>query len=881
MKVIKRDGTPQEYNFIKIADAVTKAFNSILVIDKNLEEDEYLKKFKRLKENQQPEISKFLDQLKEPIEKLIIKNNGNGTEIEEIQDCIQKELIKRNKYEVVEAFINYRRKREEEREKNSDLIKAVQEKLFAKHVINQNANLDEESFGGRVGEAASVVCKREALKMMSKTSRRNHEKNIVSIHDLDAYADGRHNCLTYPMDKSLSEGVITRQTDVRKAGSVNTAMQLTAVYFQLQSLQQFGGVSAGHIDWTMVPYIRKSYEKHYLIEYIKTLQDFYELDILGMTHKELNHWVENKITEFFLKTKLKDSDFYFDNKNVDNKLRQRALLETKKETYQAVEGMYHNLNTLQSRSGNQLPFSSINYGTCTEPEGRMLIKALLEVSMDGLGTNGVTSIFPCGIFQYKKGVNDKPGTPNYDLKRLALKSTAMRIYPNYANCDWSNQVSWFKQDRQQKQEYIDSLNDHTYVQLVSIIKDEPKLCLEKVGLYVDDNDNIKVDMTERPIEYFSTMGCRTINGLDINALDNFKSNVNHILNDEFDKIDDIFSGAQKDGRGNICPVTIILPTLALLAKQKFDKKHEDSKTEYVANYNDGVFNEFMKILEKKIEEAKDTLIERFNHICAQSWKSGKYMYENHTMAGYHEDEGIISALKHGTIVIGQLGLAEALQIMFKFDHTSKQGMEYAKKIEQLFLDKTSEYKKNLKLNFGVYYTPAVSLCGTAMNNFKRLNPGFEQENVTYIINKNGDKEEKKWFTNSIHVPVQHKCDPFEKIDIESQLTGYSNAGCITYTELDEQIYNNIDAIEKIVDYAMEHDIPYFAINVKIAQCHKCHERIWDMSLNECPKCGSNKIDMLGRVTGYLSTTVEHFNRAKQDEFRNRKLHTSNSILNLD
>ena len=353
MKVIKRDGTPQEYNFIKIADAVTKAFNSILVIDKidkidkNLEQDEYLKELKRLKENQQPEISKFLDQLKESIEKLIIKNNGNGTEIEEIQDCIQKELIKRNKYEVVESFINYRRKREEEREKNSDLIKAVQEKLFAKHVINQNANLDEESFGGRVGEAASVVCRREALKMMSKTSRRNYEKNIVYPHDLDAYADGRHNCLTYPMDKSLSEGVITRQTDVRKAGSVNTAMQLTAVYFQLQSLQQFGGVSAGHIDWTMVPYIRKSYEKHYLIEYIKTLQDFYELDILGMTHKELNHWIENKITEFFLETKLKDSDFYFDNKNVDNKLRQCALLETKKETYQAVEGMYHNLNTLQ------------------------------------------------------------------------------------------------------------------------------------------------------------------------------------------------------------------------------------------------------------------------------------------------------------------------------------------------------------------------------------------------------------------------------------------------------------------------------------------------------------------------------------------------------
>ena len=174
--------------------------------------------------------------------------------------------------------------------------------------------------------------------------------------------------------------------------------------------------------------------------------------------------------------------------------------------------------------------------------------------------------------------------------------------------------------------------------------------------------------------------CRTVNGLDINALDNFKSNVNYILNGEYDKIDDIFSGAQKDGRGNICPVTIILPTLALLAKQKFDKKWEDRKDEYVDNYNDGVFNEFMKILEKKIEEAKDTLIERFNHICSQSPKSARFMYENHTMSGYHEEEGIISALKHGTLVIGQLGMSETLYLLFEFDHTTAKEMEYAKQI---------------------------------------------------------------------------------------------------------------------------------------------------------------------------------------------------------
>ena len=287
MKVIKRDGTPQEYNFIKIADAVTKAFNSILVIDKidkNLEQDEYLKELKRLKENQQPEISKFLDQLKESIEKLIIKNNGNGTEIEEIQDCIQKELIKRNKYEVVESFINYRRKREEIREHKSDLMKQVTEKLNATNVQNQNANLDEASFGGRLGETASAVSKNIALKHMSKLGRKNHEDNIIYIHDLDHYEPGDHNCLTYPVDTSLENGVETRQTDLRKSGSVNTSMQLVAVFFQLQSLQQFGGVSASHLDWSMVPYIRKSFFKHFKdgLKYIE-----------GKTDKEIDEFEQN------------------------------------------------------------------------------------------------------------------------------------------------------------------------------------------------------------------------------------------------------------------------------------------------------------------------------------------------------------------------------------------------------------------------------------------------------------------------------------------------------------------------------------------------------------------------------------------------------------
>ena len=289
-----------------------------------------------------------------------------------------------------------------------------------------------------------------------------------------------------PIDHLLKNGFTTRQCDIRPAGSVNTAMQLVAVLFQLQSLQQFGGVSSSHLDWSMVPYVRKSFRKHYLSEHIKNLEEFYYLDILSLRYDDFKHWITNKITEFFIShPNLDDMEVWkFDNyKLFDGHLYQKALFETKQETYQAVEAMYHNLNSLQSRSGNQLPFSSINYGTCTLPEGRMVTKAILEVSIEGLGPHRTTAIFPCGIFQYMKGVNDKPGTPNYDLKRLAIKSTASRIYPNFANCNWSNNQNWIDQDRKMKQEYIDSLDEGSYNTLKSILEKNPDIAY-KLGLEI-------------------------------------------------------------------------------------------------------------------------------------------------------------------------------------------------------------------------------------------------------------------------------------------------------------------------------------------------------------------------------------------------------------
>ena len=945
------------------------------------------------------------------------------------------------------------------------------------------------------------------------------------------------NCLSIPFDKLLAEGFNTRQTDVRPAQSVSTAFQLVAVIFQLQSLQQFGGVSATHLDWTMIPYVRKSFYKHLKdgLMYMGKASDY---KVYNEHFREIREncdvGIENSDwSNYFIE------DFYIPQEVYDY-----AMDMTEKEAYQAAEGLYHNLNTLQSRSGNQLPFTSINYGTCTEAEGRMVTKALLEVSINGIGRLHKTSIFPCGIFQCMKGVNRKPGDPNYDLFRLALKSTAQRLYPNYANVDWSGNegydrndpktffstmgcvegneiitykfkdnlyVESFKRMWNRLSDYFDikqqvnGNNENLYLEVDDVkIYDTEKgfvsvkkvirnisskwlnvkmshgrslICtidhpfhtnrgriradeLEKNDIininpsqYYEENlvfdehkawllgfilcdgcydghlsssiafdteDDIEVAYIERMkecfdsnvevverhrglkgnykdlcsvgnvteiIDYLSTkyegltktrrhipnevfswnynaklsflagmidadgyINPTTHNGSVIqigstnkelalqqmalaqslgmpcavyqnhyskknpNAiryrvefapsddlltfivsqkkLDNyvenetnycfFKSEVNSVTpisdmseysydveteSDHFE-VSGIYShncrtangwdingfGQLKDGRGNICPVTIIMPTLAMEAKKEYEKV---ANSEYAIMTNT-LEETFLWLLDNKIYEAKDMLLERFEWICSQSPDSAKFMYENGVMEGY-DGQDIRSALKHGTLAIGQLGLAETLQILIGCDHTTDKGMELAKQIEQLFKDRCAEFKEQYKLNFGVYYTPAENLCFSAMKKF--------QEKYGVIPNVS----DKKFFTNSIHVPVWIKMTPTEKIDIESQLTGYSSAGCITYVELEGSVKNNLDALETIVNYAMDEDIPYFAINVPNDMCTNCG--YCDDINNECPMCGCNEIRRLRRVTGYLTGDYKSaFNSGKQQEVEMRVKH---------
>ena len=1051
MTIFKRNGEEVAFDSKKIVNAINKANKTVKVEE-------------RLSKEQIDAIASEITDI------LSTSAQGTNISVEEIQNLVETKIQEHGAYHLAKHYIKYRYEREIARNE-----KTVMEKLTASNVQNQNANVDEHSFGGRMGETVSYITKKYALEhIVPKKYARLHNNNEIYIHDLDSYSVGMHNCLSIPFDKLLSEGFNTRQCDIRPAGSINTAMQLVAVIFQLQSLQQFGGVSATHLDWTMVPYVRLSFWKHYWDG---------RLYING-----------SPVSVLLEKDKIRELSIEDDWHDKDSPAYKYAMEKTIEELNQAVEGMYHNLNTLQSRSGNQLPFTSINYGTCTLPEGRMVIKALLEGSIKGVGKFHKTPIFPCGIFQCMKGVNRKPGDPNYDLFKLALKSTALRLYPNYANVDWSGNEGY---DRNNPQTYFSTMgalggHEHLYIKIndgdpIDIsIKDFFNLCnggiikgrpmqlfynkqplaiptsadwrkkqnrkekeiLDEAGVYkvtyipqdvsyIGSSKNIQqrvrdhkkcirhkggldsgvhfndtrvsnyrfevLEYTEAYAEaekkYISTIPNINIRGTDTkyyknvgltrgkglkerpsikmdpnvpqDFIDLAESNikvldrgnrwvkVNHVFrNDkmntplmmhisyrEFDKeytlcctedhplwtgkgfteasklkvgeciyrgdgeplkitkvfycydrkecfdigtetgsfigsdiimhncrtangydinADDPKLVQLKDGRGNICPISIIMPTIAMQAKKKAEAEAIKSKKagdEWAADTLEKRGIElFLEKLEKKIYEAKDMLIARFEWVCSQSPKAAKFMYENGTMYGYKPEEGIRSALKHGTLAVGQLGLAETLQILIGTDHTTAKGMKLAKRIESLFKTLCAMFKEENKLNFGVYYTPAENLCYTAMKKFK---------DKYGEIPKVSDRD---YFTNSMHCPVWAKLTPFEKIDIEAELTGYSSAGCITYVELDASTKHNLEALETLVNYAMDKDIPYFAINVPNDTCEGCGYT--DEIGRVCPKCGCDNIQRLRRVTGYLTGSYkEAFNIGKQHETEDRVKHS--------
>lgn len=739
MKVIKRDGRIAEFDREKIKNAVLAAFKEV--------DDEVSQSAK----DKASEIASYINGVED--EKI---------SVEKIQDIVEEKLMASKRKDVARAYIIYRNDRNRIREQKSDVIKKVMDRVNASNVVNANANVDERSFSGREKEAASDVGKSLAFDYggLSKEVADAHKNMLVYQHDGEKTVYGEHNCLNLDFGEIFTYGFKTRNGDVRPPKSFSTACQLVAVAFQCQSQVQFGGVGSIHLDYDLAPFVKMSFVKHFMdgLKYLEKKSDY--------KTKRFKKWFDiNNMSIDDSELKEKHPEVY-----------EYAMDMLENEGSQAAQGLYHNLNTLESRQGSQVPFTSINLGRDTSPEGRLVTKWIMNASIDGIGEHHLTSIFPISIFQYKNGVNAKPGDANYDLKQLALKSMSKRIYPNWVNCNWSQ-------------------------------------------AHEDENN---------PDTYFSTMGCRTLVGYDRHGY-----------------------GYIRQGRGNNVPNTIILPKLGIEYGICLGKREEADL--------DG----FWKGLENALQLCEKGLLERYEIIKKQSPKSAPFMYQNHTMKGSRDCvDTVENAVKHNTLGIGLIGVAEMCVALFGKNHAEDKNVHaFALSVIKRIYDYANEASDRNDLNFGCYFTPAEGLCRTALQALRKQ----------YGIIPNVTSHE--YLTNSVHVPVWQKISIYDKLRIEAPFTKYATSGCITYIELESTFVQNTKAVEDIIDYAFnELDIPYLAFNFPIDSCLDCGYQ--GEFNNECPQCGSKNIQQLRRVTGYLTTDYRNFNTGKQAEVEERVKHSA-------
>jgi ribonucleoside-triphosphate reductase len=680
MYVIKRDGTRVLFNPDKIVSAINKAMISAhgAVYETDTAEE-------------------IAD---------LIGSRGVDLSVEQIQDLVEKYLMKSEYPDVARAYILYRDQRSKERLRKSKLIETVMRRTEATAVENSNANVDEKSFSGREKEASSDIQKLIALDYtLSPVVSNAHKEMLLYQHDLEKTNIGQHNCLFIDFEKLFNEGFATRNGDIRPPSTLSSACQQTAVIFQCQSQVQFGGVGALHIDYDLAPFVAKSFYKH-MHHYLTDVEDRTNEEATNML-KEYKIKIDNK--ELMGQYGLSDAYNF-------------AIKQLEREGSQSAEAMYHNLNTLESRAGSQVPFTSINFGRDTSPEGRLVSRKMLEASLSGIGKHHLTPIFPISIFQYKQGCNANPDDPNYDLKQLAIESLSKRIYPNFVNCDYSQ---------------------------------------------ANENAN-------DPDTFYGTMGCRTALGYD-----RFSKSYN------------------RTGRGNLVPNTMILPKLGIEYGICLGERTEPD------------LKGFWSAFEDLLMLCEQGLLERFDIMVNQPPEAAPFMYQNGTMKD--AQECVMSnyeALKHGTLAMGYIGIAEMCQALFGKNHAEdKEVHAFALSVVKRIYDYAKEASERNDLNFSCYATPAEGLCHTAL---KALRKQYG------IIPNVTDRE---FLTNSHHVPVWQEVDIFEKLAIEAPFCKYPTGGCITYVELDSTFVKNTKAIEQIIDYAFkELDIPYLAFNFPIDSC---------------------------------------------------------------
>ena len=757
--IIKRDGRVVEFSKAKIYNAIKKAaeqvgFENWAVIDK---------------------LSELV------IDKLDCGDRVVALDVEEIQDAVEKVLMENGYTDIAKKYILYRAERARVREAKTELMQTYkwlilnEPKLSAKKKkdANENANIDDDTPMGAMLRCGSEGMKRfNHLHLLDKEASDAHKNGDIHIHDLDFYALTT-TCAQIDLNKLFKGGFSTGDGFLREPNSIRSFSALTCIVIQSNQNDQHGGQSIPAIDWYMAPGIVKTFIKKIklvidikyssrLAERVATNLEYYTQSNSSILNESGLQYAKNAVACVAGLTEREAT-----------KIVNKAIELTDKEAYQAMEAMIHNLNTMHSRAGAQVPFSSINYGTDTSEEGRMVTKNILLATDAGLG-NGETPIFPIQIFKLKEGINYNKEDRNYDLFKLACKVSAKRLYPNFSNLDAPFNSKYYK----------------------------------------EGNPNTEV----------AYMGCRT-----------------RVIGNVYDPSREIVTG-----RGNLSFTSINLPRIAIEAGK-------DNLEGFYDLINDRL-ELVVRQLDSRFKIQCNKIVKNFPFLMGQ----GVWL-DSDKLETYDK---VAEVLKHGTLSVGFIGLAEALKVLTGKHHgESKEAQKLGIEIISYMRRYLDNLSKERKMNYTLLATPAEGLSGRFV----------EIDRVKYgVIEGVTDKE---YYTNSFHVPVYYPISAFDKIDIEAPYHELTNAGHITYIELDGDTSKNLKAFEKVVRYMHDKGLGYVAVNHPVDRDMICGYT--GVINEECPGCGrkaDNKIERIRRITGYLVGNLDRFNAAKRAEERDRVKH---------
>lgn len=768
MKIIKRDGRMVDFDVDKIAGAIFKAAQ--VLGGKDHEMAAYLAK----------QVELYL---------IEVCHNSNPT-VEQVQDAVEKILIENGHARTAKEYILYRAERTRVRDMNTKLMRIYEDLTFKEakdnDVKRENANIDGNTAMGTMLKYGSEGAK-EFYKMyvIDPKYAKAHENGDIHIHDMDFYTLTM-TCCQIDLLELLKNGFSTGHGHLREPNDIESYAALACIAIQSDQNDQHGGQSVPNFDYSMAPGVRKSYKKLYWTNLGKMLECMYDVEEGVEKAKSICKTIEekenaypcmawdNQYRELELEY-LKEFTSIEEAKKLQDMAARFADKEIRRKTYQAMEALIHNLNTMHSRAGAQVPFSSLNYGTDVSPEGRLVMECIMKATEAGLG-NGETPIFPIQIFKVKEGVSYNPEDPNYDLFKQACKVSAKRLFPNFSFLDAPFNLQYYKEGR--------------------------------------------------PETECAYMGCRT-----------------RVIGNVHDPAREIVYG-----RGNLSFTSINLPRLAIKAKGDVDIFFDG--LDHVIDIAIGQLNERLRIQSMK-------KVKNFPFLMGQGiWIDSEKLKPEDTVE---------EVLKHGTLTIGFIGLAECLKALIGQHHgESEEAEKLGLEIVAYMRKRMDEEARRTGLNWSLIGTPAEGLSGR----FVRI----DKEKYGVIPGVT----DRDYYTNSFHVPVYYPVSAFDKIKKEAPFHQLTNGGHISYVELDGDPMKNLDAFEKVVRCMKESGVGYGSINHPVDRDPVCgYTGIID---NECPACGRTEDDGDGeferirRITGYLVGTMDHWNDAKTSEEKDRVKH---------